>query len=1099
MEENKLHCSCCLLYLFFSVGLLYNGPSSSHVLVPGSKPPRIELDLCPSVCRCKYTNGNLISADCSNRGLKSAPSGLHKKSLLRLTLSHNDIHYVNFADFDTMPNLQYLDLSFNNLIFIQPANGYRQCMRLREIPPCCIDLQINNDSMPASQSSGKTKHTNNRKSGHYYYNNNLRNYTDTLIGDSVGGVIRSSGCIASYYCQNQKARPRIRIKKLRTLLLHHNKLTNLSACQFSEFSHLQALDLSYNFIISNELNLHKRSFAGLLALRTLNLKSNRLDSLPDNIFQDLQNLIELNIQDNNFFTDYPDMAVGRLVNLQKLHLDGMLFPSVLGFGFQNVTRLSLLDFVSDNCKLSKIHDNFFSNISTKNNLTILMNKCNVKYFEEKVFSHLPTLVKLDISSNEHLYCDNVYRASVSFPSTIIKDFDFSRTNDKKFLRLTRDTFKYMKYTHMETLKMSHNNILLIDLGVTNMLPKTLKLLDISSNNIIQAYFVITVPFLINVEILIVSEQNKYQYNDYINIDHNEFGRPEICHRIRNNKKALGINDNSTSKNKRMPGVDEDAFQHGVSIQLNEALTILQEKGKSINGNYNITLGQWKAFVHKLCHLQVDIHFSRLNEASTIITKDEFDRMLKAISSYNDNSYPFQTLFSSTLNEGSLFQYYTLPRNLRKLYANDLKLGYNIPHFAIEYNTVLQYVNASNNNLWCFKGPIIGLNPLRYLDLSRNIAFAINQVFFVDLKNIEHLILSYNKLATSFQIDVEGEILSYLGKLRILKLDNNMLRVLHQNSVSNNYNLTHLFLHHNNLQDLPNIGHLKKLQLLDISFNSFKHLRQETRDELDSIISLNSNLSVNMYRNPFTCDCDSLGFLLWLAKTKVHFKHKNKYTCDTDNGTISLVETVRIVPKLWRSCNSQHYFLISIILCLSLIFVLTSLALTSYFQYRLLFYIYLSKQRFFNHLYEIEDHRLRDVFLVYDDQEIVCRHHIINVFLPNLSNQGLTYHMSEIGLDTPSVGRSVREVVEESVLGGRKTVVLLTPQIFDDEEKQLEVGMAKIVEEMSGCPKLIFLATEKLVPRELPVSIYRLLRVGRILWYLPDDQQFWKKLAREIRS
>lgn len=125
-----------------------------------------------------------------------------------------------------------------------------------------------------------------------------------------------------------------------SVLLHHNKLTEIQNLTFQNLSSLCSLDLSYG-----------------------HLEKNKIDA---NAFSYLQKLQILRIHQNNFQSlGYPDLQLSKLHSLKQLKIDtfsGFAFTKP----FQNLTSLSQLEFNNVNdfkltntsfqgLKLSPIH------------------------------------------------------------------------------------------------------------------------------------------------------------------------------------------------------------------------------------------------------------------------------------------------------------------------------------------------------------------------------------------------------------------------------------------------------------------------------------------------------------------------------------------------------------------------------------------------------------------------------------------------------------------------------------------------------------------------------------------------------------------------
>ena len=108
--------------------------------------------------------------------------------------------------------------------------------------------------------------------------------------------------------------------KVTELDLSSNLLTSLPQNVSFSFSNLQSLDISSNMV--SEL---PPGFCTLLKLQTLNLKKNRLKCLPER-FGDLKGLRKLNLS-GNWFQQFP-VQLCVLDSLEYLHLGGNSIANV---------------------------------------------------------------------------------------------------------------------------------------------------------------------------------------------------------------------------------------------------------------------------------------------------------------------------------------------------------------------------------------------------------------------------------------------------------------------------------------------------------------------------------------------------------------------------------------------------------------------------------------------------------------------------------------------------------------------------------------------------------------------------------------------------
>ncbi|GFO16764.1 hypothetical protein PoB_004326900 [Plakobranchus ocellatus] len=149
-------------------------------------------------------------------------------------------------------------------------------------------------------------------------------------------------------------------------------------------------------------------------------------------------------------------------------------------------------------------------------------------------------------------------------------------------------------------------------------------------------------------------------------------------------------------------------------------------------------------------------------------------------------------------------------------------------------------------------------------------------------------------------------------------------------------------------------------------------------------------------------------------TKVNLKNLEVYRCKYVNGPSLLVSDVigKLMPSLYSRCHDQDMFTVVLVVFFVLTMALIAAAIYSHFHSRLLFLIYISKKRYFQSFFVIEQCGIRDVFLEFDDDSRVWRSFVARVVKPALERRGVSCYISEID---SLAGRPTRLVVEESIL------------------------------------------------------------------------------------
>ena len=171
-------------------------------------------------------------------------------------------------------------------------------------------------------------------------------------------------------CRDLDCIPHLRHKaSLELLDFSNNNLTVLQGSAFSDFVKLHILNLS-----SNHISALNGSFIGLHLLQTLDLTSNSLLHLPDNVFSRLPNLLSLYLSNltNLNVISVSDMTFNRLGKLKILDLSWNLL-GMYGSPFQHLHSLQTLS-LNDNERLRVTHTTFAGLSYTLQVLYILISR-----------------------------------------------------------------------------------------------------------------------------------------------------------------------------------------------------------------------------------------------------------------------------------------------------------------------------------------------------------------------------------------------------------------------------------------------------------------------------------------------------------------------------------------------------------------------------------------------------------------------------------------------------------------------------------------------------------------------------------------------------
>ncbi|RUS74257.1 hypothetical protein EGW08_017976 [Elysia chlorotica] len=280
------------------------------------------------------------------------------------------------------------------------------------------------------------------------------------------------------------------------LLLGHNLLTDASIAggTFKRYPRLTLLSLSSNLITS----LADDAFEGLPLLRCLCLQYNNIkmdERLNSSLtFQPLaQSLVYLRLNGFNKNTTnvnlmYPSYAISFLSKLKYLYIDGIPFakfenPRHL---LTNLTHLGMAGFRFGYCNLTGLQSEAFE-FNTLTHLDISDCKLQGIYVNNSAFENLQSLQSITINNNFHLGIQTLGDLMHGQRNNKnLKVLTMQRINPRfsPCIAIYKSTLQNLKNTGLEEIYAMDNEIEIIEQGALQMLPKTLKILNLKANKII---------------------------------------------------------------------------------------------------------------------------------------------------------------------------------------------------------------------------------------------------------------------------------------------------------------------------------------------------------------------------------------------------------------------------------------------------------------------------------------------------------------------------------------------------------------------------------------------------------------------------------------
>ncbi|CAG2207027.1 unnamed protein product [Mytilus edulis] len=265
-------------------------------------------------------------------------------------------------------------------------------------------------------------------------------------------------------------------------------------------------------------------------------------------------------------------------------------------------------------------------------------------------------------------------------------------------------------------------------------------------------------------------------------------------------------------------------------------------------------------------------------------------------------------------------------------------------------------------------------------------------------------------------------------LEYVDLSQNNINKLNVRLFHGQPNLKHIILGQNGLREVAfDLSRSPNLRFLDLSNNLITSLTERNMAMFDNIAKI-SNLTINMYNNPLSCNCVTLPFLTWMTKTRVIFLHQRQYRCVLDDGSEVTLDTLKeIIHQQQKDCVSYSDILIGSTISVFTVIVLLLSALVYKYRWKFRYMFYLAKSKHYSYKASNED----DIdysyhsFISYSDND---RSFVIKDCISNLEKDEefkLCVHQRDF-LPGQDITVNITNAIHES----RKTICIISKAFFE---------------------------------------------------------------------
>nr|XP_034979615.1 podocan isoform X1 [Zootoca vivipara] len=371
---------------------MFNGSDNVEVLIMSSN-------------FLKYVPKNLPSAlyklHLKNNKLEKIPKGAFSElsGLRELYLQNNKLtnEGMDNETFWKLSSLEYLDLSSNNLSQIPSG-----------LPRNIVLLHLEKNAI---NSIGRDVLTQIKNLEYLLLHNNKLKARG--IHPQAFHGLKKLHTVHLYNNQLEKI-PSGLPRRVKTLMILHNQISEISRNDFATTYFMEELNLSYNKITSSQI--HREAFRKLRLLKSLDLSGNNLNTMP---YGFPKNLLSLKLKVNEI-SSIPRHTLSGMSKLQELYLSNnkLKVGSIYSGSWQDLTSLKTLDMAGNqlasipsdlpesleylylqNNKITTVPEDAFESTPNIKGIYLRFNKIAFNAVKESTFQRLKHLQVLDIEGN----------------------------------------------------------------------------------------------------------------------------------------------------------------------------------------------------------------------------------------------------------------------------------------------------------------------------------------------------------------------------------------------------------------------------------------------------------------------------------------------------------------------------------------------------------------------------------------------------------------------------------------------------------------------------------------------------------------------------
>ncbi|KAF7997541.1 hypothetical protein HCN44_006112 [Aphidius gifuensis] len=739
-------------------------------------------------------------------------------------------------------------------------------------------------------------------SGHHLTELEKDSFTDSMVSVKLEKLEISNGLMS--IISPASLTP---LKKLKTLNLNGNKITELNRNQFKGLRDTESLDLSNNSIRT----LDPSHFMELTKMGWCNLSRNAIGDLKRGTFSRNTVLKVLNLSHNKIKKIDTNTFKGMRF-LRRLYLDNNEINDVGRGTFESTTRIGTIDLSKNAIKAIKyqmfyqlqhvelidVSNNHITNIEKNAFVGLILAKVNlsnneITNLESGSFENCINITNLDLSYNKisniskYAFDETTYATEIQLSYnflTSLNQVPLQNMTGLKLLNVSNNLIRsiprntFPKLYELHTIDLAYNNLSDIHNGIFQTL-FSLRLLNLSHNSMeeIKSSTFGTLPTLLELDL---------SYNNLSIIANGGLAKLSGCRylTVKNNKLqkifqlpiSLAHLDYSNNKLTEIPTVeiwpsmnsllhlDLSMNQLGDNLHYGSFEPLLTLRILNLQGN-NITLPPWAA-LSTLTSLQ---YLYMEDNNITSLSKKSFGQL------------PI------------VFELNVAHNKIRDITIN-----------AFEGLLQLLTLNLTNNDIKFIPvGAFKGLVSLRILDISYNQIERLDNkthALLNDCLSLEKINLSHNRISfISKHTFPSDPWISF--KLKEIDLSYNSISVISYDLTIGTRKVITMNLSNNHINEIRQyvIGNLTAIETLDLSYNDLTDISD------DNIFHPpNSLMNLNLQNNFFThLPIEKIVKLPKLKELNLQFNNLTSF----DNNILKIIKNSTILKfkvKRWLTSLSK---------------------------------------------------------------------------------------------------------------------------------------------------------------------------------------------------